>query len=353
MTGAEHFYQAVGELLATLAIAENGTKWLQTEQQQFRAFIPSRLKDKYLENYQGRAVYFRAYPKFTSVGLAFEIVSLSLAPQRGDKRFVLQGDWVEPGRLKIWRNAIPGKINEFNWQPRLLNLYWEGAPEPDGTFWQLEAQLVDSTFEVVAASGPFPNPPRWETPPDWEKKSRPKPSLSEAPLKSEPTTSVTSKNWEEPTPVSGKLELIIKLNTLPEVKQSNGRCHFRVDCDGRVFQVSVRPKQWNKLETASKTYASWVAAIGGKLGASTADGFVLEEPNIQVFERADKSTVPAPDTNAENSVPPPVEKNEIKTQEKAKPAATSPREKAEDLVSSPASSEVKLKKVGKFKVDVR
>jgi hypothetical protein len=29
----------------------------------------------------------------------------------------------------------------------------------------------------------------------------------------------------------------------------------------------------------------WVAAIAGQLGAMTPDGFILEQPNIQVFEK--------------------------------------------------------------------
>jgi len=29
----------------------------------------------------------------------------------------------------------------------------------------------------------------------------------------------------------------------------------------------------------------WIAAIAGKMGELTDDGFVLNEPNIQVFER--------------------------------------------------------------------
>jgi hypothetical protein len=32
----------------------------------------------------------------------------------------------------------------------------------------------------------------------------------------------------------------------------------------------------------------WVAAIGGQTGKATADGFLLEQPNIQVFEKKPK-----------------------------------------------------------------
>ena len=43
----------------------------------------------------------------------------------------------------------------------------------------------------------------------------------------------------------------------------------------------MKQKQWTKLETADSAYAQWVAALSGKLGAATSDGFVLEEPNIK------------------------------------------------------------------------
>ncbi|MEG5039834.1 MULTISPECIES: hypothetical protein [unclassified Microcoleus] len=55
--------------------------------------------------------------------------------------------------------------------------------------------------------------------------------------------------------------------------------HF--DCDGRVVSVSVKPKIWKKLEDAATNYPMWVAAIGGKMGESTSNGFVLLDPSIQ------------------------------------------------------------------------
>ncbi len=49
-----------------------------------------------------------------------------------------------------------------------------------------------------------------------------------------------------------------------------------------------------------------MAALAGKLGAATADGFVLEEANIQVFQRHSKtgdSSKPAPALGVETSAP--------------------------------------------------
>jgi len=36
----------------------------------------------------------------------------------------------------------------------------------------------------------------------------------------------------------------------------------------------------------------WVAAIAGKLGEPTENSFILDEPNIQVFEKTPKEVQP-------------------------------------------------------------
>jgi len=84
---------------------------------------------------------------------------------------------------------------------------------------------------------------------------------------------------------TGKLEVTIKINELPNDVQTNkDNCKiFQLDCDGRVVSVTVKPKIWKKLEDAAANYPQWVAAIGGKMGESTPNGFVLSEPNIQVL----------------------------------------------------------------------
>jgi len=87
-------------------------------------------------------------------------------------------------------------------------------------------------------------------------------------------------------PTAGKLELIIKISELPEVKTvENGLQYFELDCNGRIFAVTVKPKVWKKLTDAQANWTLWVAAIAGQLGTMTPDGFVLEQPNIQVFEK--------------------------------------------------------------------
>ena len=49
---------------------------------------------------------------------------------------------------------------------------------------------------------------------------------------------------------------------------------------------------FKKLEDAQANYPQWVAAIAGKMGEATETGFVLFEPNIQVFEKKPKEAKP-------------------------------------------------------------
>jgi hypothetical protein len=94
--------------------------------------------------------------------------------------------------------------------------------------------------------------------------------------------------------ITGKLEITIKINELPKPKTiESGLQQFDLDCDGQIISVTVKPKIWKKLTDAASNYPQWVAAIAGKLGQQTENGFVLEEPNIQVFERKPKPEVTA------------------------------------------------------------
>lgn len=61
-----------------------------------------------------------------------------------------------------------------------------------------------------------------------------------------------------------------------------------------IFSVTVKPKVFKKLEDAQADFPMWVAAIAGKLGEATEKGFILADPNIQVFEKKPKEPKPAP-----------------------------------------------------------
>lgn len=91
-------------------------------------------------------------------------------------------------------------------------------------------------------------------------------------------------------PTLGKLELTIKINEFPANVQTveNGAKQFDIDTGGQIVSVTLKPKMFKKLEQAQENYPMWVAAIAGLMGEKTDSGFVLTEPNIQVFEKKPK-----------------------------------------------------------------
>jgi hypothetical protein len=93
---------------------------------------------------------------------------------------------------------------------------------------------------------------------------------------------------------AGKLELTIKITELPSevTTNKNGWKIFKIDCGGRLVEIGLRPRMWNKMEEASKQWPLWLAAIVGGMGPSQGSGFVMTEPAVQVFER--KPREPAP-----------------------------------------------------------
>ncbi|NDJ26095.1 fertility inhibition FinO-like protein [Nostoc sp. B(2019)] len=103
--------------------------------------------------------------------------------------------------------------------------------------------------------------------------------------------------------IVGKLERTIKINELPQSNTvENGWQQFEIDCDGRIVSVTVQPEIWKKLTDAACHYPQWVAVMFnnkprsvyvGKLDQQVEHRLVLEEPNIQVFERKSKAETTA------------------------------------------------------------
>ncbi|NMF59673.1 fertility inhibition FinO-like protein [Pseudanabaena yagii] len=89
---------------------------------------------------------------------------------------------------------------------------------------------------------------------------------------------------------SGNLELIIKIDQVPTnvITHQNGWKSFRIKCDERIVNISVRPKVFKRLEEGTAKYGHWTAEISGKMGESTNTGFILEDPIVQVFQKKAK-----------------------------------------------------------------
>ena len=88
--------------------------------------------------------------------------------------------------------------------------------------------------------------------------------------------------------VPGKLEVTIKFSELPQPLMIQSGVKFGVDCDGRRVSITVKPKAWKKLTNAAAEWPLWMAAVTGKMGPATKDGFELLEPGMQVFEKKAK-----------------------------------------------------------------
>lgn len=98
--------------------------------------------------------------------------------------------------------------------------------------------------------------------------------------------------------IERKLEVTIKINELPQPKTvKKAWQQFDLDYDGRIRTITVKPKIYEKLADATSNYLQSISAMSndkppsvyaGKLGQQADNGFVLEEPNIQVFERKPK-----------------------------------------------------------------
>jgi hypothetical protein len=97
-------------------------------------------------------------------------------------------------------------------------------------------------------------------------------------------------------PISGKLEVTIKISELPAdvTTNKNGWKEFRIDCEGRPVAVALRPRMWTRITDAAAAWPEWVAAISGRMGAPLGQGFVLIEPAVQVFERKPRPPEGAP-----------------------------------------------------------
>ncbi len=90
--------------------------------------------------------------------------------------------------------------------------------------------------------------------------------------------------------IAAKMEIVLKFSELPEAETvENGWQYFELDSDGIIVSITVKPKIFKKLTTAAENYPLWVAAISGKMGESTENGFKLENPAIQVFEKKPKA----------------------------------------------------------------
>ncbi|MBK5941977.1 ProQ/FINO family protein [Halochromatium roseum] len=97
--------------------------------------------------------------------------------------------------------------------------------------------------------------------------------------------------------VPGRLELTLKFNQLPKAVQIKDGMKIGIQTDNALVVATLRPKAWKKLTKANTDWPQWVAALSGKLGAQVptdkGPAIILQEPNLQVFEKKAKPATPA------------------------------------------------------------
>lgn len=158
---------------------------------------------------------------------------------------------------------------------------------PGGVFFALSRDLLtDEQFQFVFHRAKHPQNTRPASPKTARKLPAPPGDVT-------PFSQLSPQERAAMT-VPGKLELTLKIDRLPaEVHtDKNGWKTFIILCDTKEVDVKMRPKMFNKLSEAAAKWPSWVASVVGHMGPSTARGFELLEPNVQVFERKAKPASP-------------------------------------------------------------
>jgi hypothetical protein len=87
-----------------------------------------------------------------------------------------------------------------------------------------------------------------------------------------------------------RAEVIVKFHQVPPAREDKDGVTIELDCDGWVVAATLKAKSWRKALAAMAQYPQWVAAVSGRLGRRTPQGFALDEAGIQVFEKQPKAT---------------------------------------------------------------
>jgi hypothetical protein len=244
-------------------------------------FVPKRVRKFHLPE---QVQQFRVFPVALHGELAFKLLNITQNSELGLK---LKGCWENLWAVRylvVYRNRLKNPKDEV--LRVLVPIVWENAPEADGRFWQIRAEVQGTGLTVIEAEGPFDPPP---------KANRYQPAL-ESPKTDAAQVPATSVQAPPPaTPLTiqeirtmatpAKISLTCKLNQLPAHRELPDKLieFFLNDGSDRIFTVRVKPKMFKKL--TDHGFAQWAAAISGDLGPNTETGFELLNASIQVFEK--------------------------------------------------------------------
>jgi hypothetical protein len=195
-------YQALGIVSGILELAEERYSSLLVGEETYLAIVFRKVR----ENHQpGQLQNFKIYPIIVEGKLGFKL-RLVMQEVPREAGIILKGCWEiyeEEPRLVIYRNSWSRSITTKT----VLPVIWKEAPDADGQYWEIEAQLKGDKFEVVQAVGPFDAPRKYQK---WGKKTyiNAKSDLPRPILRSERYTNIKS---ELPPPIlrSAKTEIAV------------------------------------------------------------------------------------------------------------------------------------------------
>jgi hypothetical protein len=153
---SNHLYQAIGTVEGVLDLAGDNSSLTVGEN-----IFPVLVAQKALSHIKsGERQFFRVYPDFRKGQLAFKVIGVTPPPATP---LIIHGCWEldkDFPRMMIYRNELHSFSDRKS--RTVLPVAWENAPVPDGQFWELEAEVRDGAFTVIAANGPFEPPVKVE-----------------------------------------------------------------------------------------------------------------------------------------------------------------------------------------------
>ena len=226
------------------------------------------------------ACFSRTAPKPLKIGL-------------GEKAMALAG--VHPAKADLSRTQIRRALKVYTGMPAYRQALAQG-----GLRYDLDGQPVGEVTPDQQADARRPH-------------VRQPPAPAETPASPRPRHSPPAPLYDEPAlleeliamAIPGKIEVTLKINTLPPVKTTGQTVLFAVQAEGAMVVVELKNKAWNNLKTAAERYRQWVATITGKMGEAVEGGFRLVNPAVQVFEKKPKPDAAAPPAPEPQALEPP------------------------------------------------
>jgi hypothetical protein len=156
INGAEEakIYEAFGGISGIFDTSDSEKLVVLVEDRTYPVFATK----KALEQHQPGVVQnFNVHLGYIRDELGFVLLCVK---EKARTTYNLKGCWETRRGLPkfmVYRNIVPSRYA----RAVLLTLVWDDAPVADGQYWELEAELVEDSFVVLQAIGPFTPPQKF------------------------------------------------------------------------------------------------------------------------------------------------------------------------------------------------